>query len=149
MATHRLRHNNLEFLGNRLAIRIILDTNFLFLPSQFHLDIFDELNRLVEQRIEPLVLSPTVEELQKFARSRSVKISKQALLGLKFAEKCRMIKIKRKSGESNDDAILRAALEMRCAVATNDRKLRKKLRGVGVAVVFLRQKSTLMLDGSV
>jgi hypothetical protein len=113
------------------------------------LDIFDELNRLVEQRIEPLVLSPTVEELQKFARSRSVKISKQALLGLKFAEKCRMIKIKRKSGESNDDAILRAALEMRCAVATNDRKLRKKLRGVGVAVVFLRQKSTLMLDGSV
>jgi len=132
-----------------LATRIILDTNFLFIPSQFHLDIFEELNRVIGQRIEPLVLSPTVEELQKFVRSKSVKISKQALLGLKLAEKCSIIKVKRKNDESNDDAILRTALKMMCAVATNDRKLRRKLRDVGVPVVFLRQKSTLMLDGSV
>jgi len=132
-----------------LATRIILDTNFLFIPSQFHLDIFEELNRVVGQRIEPLVLSPTLEELQKFARSKSVKISKQALLGLKLAEKCTIINVEREYDESNDDAILRAALKIKCAVATNDRKLRQKLRDVGVPVVFLRQKSTLMLDGSV
>jgi rRNA-processing protein FCF1 len=149
MAIDRLRHNNLEVLGSHLATKIILDTNFLFVPSQFHLDIFEELDRLIGQQVEPLILSSTFEELQKLIKSRSVKKSKQALLGLKLAEKCRIAKIERKNDESNDDVILRAAVEMKCAVATNDRELRKKLRKAGVPVVFLRQKSTLGVDGSV
>lgn len=132
-----------------MATKIIFDTNFFFVPSQFHLDIFEELNRLLGQQMEPLILSPTLEELQKLAKLRSVKKSKQALLGLKLAEKCRVIEIERKGGESNDDVILRAAIEMKCAVATNDRELRKRLRKACVPVVFLRQKSTLAVDGSV
>lgn len=126
-----------------------MDTNFLFVPSQFHLDIFKDIDRLMGQRVEPLILSSTFEELQKLIRSCSVKKSKQALLGLKLAEKCRVVEIERESGESNDDAILRSAVKMKCAVATNDRELRKKLRNAGVPVVFLRQKSTLAVDGSV
>ncbi|HVP40663.1 MAG TPA: hypothetical protein VMS95_01750 [Candidatus Krumholzibacteriaceae bacterium] len=132
-----------------MTIKIILDTNFLFVPSQFHLDIFEELARLLERQVEPLILSSTFGELQKLVKSRSVKKSKQALLGLKLTEKCRVVEMERKSGESNDDVILRASVEMKCAVATNDRELRKKLRNAGVPVVFLRQKSTLALDGSV
>jgi rRNA-processing protein FCF1 len=132
-----------------LTIKIMLDTNFLFVPSQFHLDIFEELDRLLGQQVEPLILSSTLEELQKLVKSRSVKKSKQALLGLKLAEKCRVVGVKRKSGELNDDVILRASVEMKSPVATNDRELRKKLRSAGVPVIFLRQKSTLAVDGSV
>ena len=132
-----------------MTTKIILDTNFLFIPSQFHLDIFEELARLLGQQVEPLMLSSTLRELQKLAESRSIKKSKQALLGLKLAEKCRVVEVKRKSGESNDDVVLRASIEMNCAVATNDRELRKKLRKASVPVVFLRQKTTLALDGSV
>ena len=132
-----------------MTTKIMLDTNFLFVPSQFHLDIFEELNRLYGQRIEPLILSSTFEELQKLAKSHSVKKSKQAMLGLKLAEKCCVVKIERKNGESNDDVILQIAVEMKCAVATNDRELRRKLRNFGLPVVFLRQKSTLAVDGSV
>lgn len=132
-----------------MATKIILDTNFLFVPSQFHLDIFEELDRSIGQQVEPLILSSTFEELQKLIKSRSIKKSKQALLGLKLAEKCRIVEIERENDESNDDVILRAAVEMKCAVATNDRELRKKLRNAGVPVVFLRQKSTLVVDGSV
>ena len=132
-----------------MATKIILDTNFLFVPSQFHLDIFEELARLLGQQVEPLMLSSTLRELQKLAESRSIKKSKQALLGFKLAEKCRVVEVKRKSGESNDDVVLRASIEMNCAVATNDRELRKKLRKASVPVVFLRQKTTLALDGSV
>lgn len=149
MATNRLWHNNLDFLGNHLTTKIILDTNFLFVPFQFHLDIFEELNRLCVQSIEPLILSSTFEELQKLVKSHSVKKSKQALLGLKLAEKCRVVKIERENDESNDDVILKAAVEMNCAVATNDRELRRKLRNVDLPVVFLRQRSTLAVDGSV
>jgi rRNA-processing protein FCF1 len=132
-----------------LTTKIILDTNFLFVPSQFHLDIFEELDRLLGQQVKPLILSSTLTELQKLAKSRSVKKSKQALLGLKLTERCRVVEVKRKSGESNDDVILKASIEMKSSVATNDRELRKKLRNAGVPVVFLRQKSTLAVDGSV
>jgi len=149
MAIDRLWNNSLAFLGNHLATEIILDTNFLFVPSQFRLDIFEKLNYVLGQKVEPLILSPTLEELQKLAKSHSVKKSKQALLGLKLAEKCRIVKVERKNAESNDDVILRAAVEMKCAVATNDRELRRKLRSAGISVVFLRQKSTLAVDGSV
>ena len=132
-----------------MATRIILDTNFLFVPSQFHLDIFEELDRLIGQHVEPLILSSTLRELRKLAQSYSVKKSKQALLGLKLAEKCSVIEVRPKSDESNDDVILRTAVDTKCPVATNDRELRKKLRAAGVSVVFLRQKSTLAVDGSV
>jgi rRNA-processing protein FCF1 len=132
-----------------LATKIILDTNFLFIPSEFRLDIFEELNNLLGQHVAPVILSPNYQELQKLAKSNSTKICKQALIGLKLTEKCSIIEVGRKESESNDDLILRAAAEWKCPVATNDRELRQKLRRSGVAVVFLRQKSRLELEGSV
>lgn len=150
MATHRLRHNDLtKRLGNKLATKIIIDTNFLFIPSKFRLDIFEELPKLLGQNVEPVLPSQTYRELQKLAKSNSVKLSKQAQLGLKLARKCRLVEVERKGNESNDDLILRMAAEWKCPVATNDKELRRKLRSVGVSVVFLRQKSLLAVEGNV
>jgi rRNA-processing protein FCF1 len=132
-----------------LPTKIIIDTNFLFVPSQFRLDIFEELNNLIGQRVEPIMLSPTYEELQALAKSKSPKMRKQATLGLKLAEKCQITDVKRKTSESNDDLIFRIATEWKCPVATNDRDLRRRLRAAGVAVVFLRQKSQLEIDGGI
>ncbi|NIU39058.1 hypothetical protein GWN65_03535, partial [Candidatus Bathyarchaeota archaeon] len=36
-----------------------------------------------------------------------------------------------------------------CPVATNDRELRKRLRNLGVPVIFLRQRHRLELEGAV
>lgn len=150
MAAYRLRHNDLtKHLGNNLAIKIIIDTNFLFVPSEFRLDIFEELNKLTGQNVKPVLLSASYQELQRLAASNSVKLSKQAQLGLKLAEKCQIVEVKRKGSESNDDLILRVAVEWRCPVATNDRELRRKLRNAGVPVVFLRQKSRLDVEGNI
>lgn len=132
-----------------MATKIIIDTNFLFIPSKFQLDIFEELNRLLLQNLEPALLSPTYQELQKLAKSSSVKLSKQARLGLKLAEKCQIVEVERKGNEPNDDLILRMAREWKCPVATNDKELRKRLRSVSVPVVFLRQKSRLEVEGNV
>jgi len=132
-----------------LPTKIIMDTNFLFIQSKFRLDVFEELNKLLGQRVEPIMLSSTYRELQKLAESKSTKTRKEALLGLELAEKCRIVKVERKNTESNDDIILRVAAEWKCPVATNDRELRRRLRSVGVSVVFLRQKSRLEVDGNV
>lgn len=129
--------------------RVILDSNFLFIPSQFRLDIFEELKNLLSQRFEPVLLSPTHRELLKIAEKGSPKMRKQASLALKLAEKCRLIHVEKGLEETPDDVIVRVATEWKCLVATNDRELRKRLRNRGVPVIFLRQRHRLELEGTV
>lgn len=132
-----------------MATKIIIDTNFLFVPAKFRLDIFEEMTKLLGQRVEAIILSPTFQELGKLAKSKSPKTRKNAMLGLEVAKKCKIAEVERKSGESNDDLIVRIATEWKCSVATNDGELRRKLRKAGIAVVFLRQKSRLAVEGGV
>ncbi|KPV62592.1 MAG: Ribonuclease VapC9 [Candidatus Bathyarchaeota archaeon BA2] len=130
-------------------IKVIFDSNFLFVPSQFRLDIFEELTNLLNQRFEPVLFSPTYMELLKIAEKGSPKMRKQASLALKLAEKCRLIQVEKSLDETHDDVIVRVASEWRWPVATNDRELRKKLRNKSVPVIFLRQRRRLELEGTV
>ncbi len=132
-----------------MPIKVILDSNFLFLPLHFDIEIYEALSTLLNRRYEPIILSTNLEELEKLAKSSSLKISKEAKLALKLAEKCKILRVKRKLNESNDDVIVRVAAEIRCPVATNDQALRKKLRNIKVPVIYLRQKSRLEMDGAI
>lgn len=130
-------------------LKVILDSNFLFIPSQFRLDIFDELANQLDRHFDMIILSSTQQELEGLAKSDSPKRRKQALLALKLAEKCRLVPVEKGSGETYDDVIIRMANEWKSLVATNDRELRKRLRNMGLPVIFLRQKQRLMLEGAV
>jgi len=130
-------------------VKVVLDANFFFVPSQFNVDIFEELANLLNQRFEPILLSSTQKELQGLAESSSQKIRKRAELGLRLAEKCRFVSVGKRSMETYDDVIVRVAAEWKSPVATNDRELRKRLRSIGVPVIFLRQKHRLELEGAV
>jgi rRNA-processing protein FCF1 len=135
-------------VSKKNMLRIVMDANFFFIPIQFKLDIFEELANLLPQRFEPIILSSTKQELEGLAKS-NIKISKQALLALKFAEKCSFISVKKDPMETYDDVIVNIATEWKCFVATNDRELRKKLRKKRIPVIFLRQKGRLEIDGAV
>lgn len=130
------------------TMKVILDSNFLFIPSQFQIDVFEELGNLLNQQFDPVLLSPTKGELQEIAEKGSPKMRRQASLALKFAEKCHVVRVEKDSGETQDDLIVRVAAEWRCPVATNDRELRKRLRNLGVPVIFLRQRRRLELEGT-
>lgn len=130
-------------------VKVIFDSNFLFIPSQFQLDIFEELADLLNQRFDPILLSPTQKELQKLAEDSPPKKRQQASLALKLAEKCRVVHVKKGIEETHDDVIVRVAAEWKCPVATNDRELRKRLRNLEVPVIFLRQRHRLELEGAV
>jgi len=132
-----------------LAIKVILDANFLFIPSQFHIDIFEELMKLLDQRFDPVLLSPTYQEIQTIAKKGSPKMRKLASLALNLAEKCSIVHVEPLSGESHDEVIVRLAKEWNCPVATNDRELRKKLRKENVPTIFLRQRAYLDMEGSI
>ncbi len=130
-------------------LRVVLDSNFLFVPSQFQVDVFEDLAKLLNQRFESIILSSTLREIRGLTESKSSKEQKQALLALKLAEKCRIVPVEKGLGESYDDVIVRLASEWKSPVATNDRELRRRLRSLGLPVIFLRQKRRLILEGSV
>jgi len=130
-----------------VTLKIILDANFLFVPLQFKIDVFEGITRLLNQKFEPIFLSTTRRELQRMAETGSPQIRKQAAVALKLAETCKIINVKKRAEETDDDVILRIAAEWRSAVATNDRELRKKLRGRNIPVIFLRGKNRLDLEG--
>ena len=132
-----------------MTVKVIIDTNFLFIPAQFQVNIFEELMTLLNQHIDLVMLSPTYQELLKISKQGSPKLRRHALLALKLAEKCHVVHIETNSEETNDDLIVRLAKKWNCPVATNDRKLRKKLRKEKIPTIFLRQKAFLELEGNI
>ena len=44
--------------------KIILDTNFLLIPAQFKVDIFDEIDRIMIEKYQLFVLDKTIDELK-------------------------------------------------------------------------------------
>ena len=129
--------------------KVILDANFLFIPIQFNLDIFDELQRILNRRFVSIVLSSTLKELEGLTQSKLLKTQKQAENALKLVDKCKFVSIKKNCNETFDDVIVRISSEWKCLVATNDRDLKQKLREQGVPVIYMRQKKRLELEGSV
>jgi len=136
-------------ISKTVALKVILDSNFLLVPSQFKLDIFEGLTSLLKQSYEPILLSTTLHELQRMAHEEAPKLQKQTQIALKLAEKCQLVNVKRETKETNDDVIVRVALQQKCAVATNDSALRQRLRDISIPVIYLRQKSRLELEGSI
>ena len=128
-------------------VKLILDSNFFFIPFKFKIDIFRELDVLFGKS-EPIVLSTSIEELQQLTAKGSLKMRKQAQIAFEYTQKCRTAKVEKGSSESDDDVILRKAKEWNCPVATNDANLRKRLREDGVTVVYVRKKSYLKVDGN-
>jgi rRNA-processing protein FCF1 len=139
----------LEPKGHKKNLKIILDSNALFVPLQFKIDILEELKTLLKRNFEPVLLTQIRQELEKLYKEGTPKIRKNALYALKLAEKCRLVEINKGIVFSPDDAIVKAALEWNCPVFTNDRQLRKRLRNINVPVIYVRQKSSLEIDGRI
>lgn len=128
-------------------LKVILDSNVLFMPLQFKIDILEELKTLLNKGFEPVLLSQVRQELERLAKEGSTQMRKNAAFALKLAEKCKVVTIDETGADSVDDAIVKVASQGGCAVFTNDRQLKRKLRDINVPVIYLRQKSRLSIDG--
>lgn len=135
--------------AKKRSITIIIDSNFLFVPLQFGVDIFEELRRLLGGSIRCVVPSTVLEELQLLRRDSKPSVKKQIDFALSLAERCEKIEVDVVSGETVDDSIVRMARLLRCPVATNDAELRRRLRAEMTPVIYMRQKAYLEMDGVV
>jgi rRNA-processing protein FCF1 len=154
MEIYRIRNDALDMATEskpaKKKLKVILDSNALFVPLQFKIDIFEELKKLLNMKFEPIVLSPIRRELEIIAQTSSPKMRKSASYALELAERCVFFEIeKEKNTCSPDDVIIEMAKEWNCPVFTNDRELRRKLRNISVPVIYVRQKSRLEIDGRI
>ncbi len=127
---------------------VILDTNFLFIPLQFGVDIFEELERLLGGLVRCVVPSPVVDELKLLRQDAKPSLRKEVDFALALSEKCESIEEQAEAEETVDDVLVRLAKSWKCPVATNDSELKRRLRAEGVPVIFLRQRAYLDIEGA-
>jgi rRNA-processing protein FCF1 len=135
--------------AEREKLKVILDSNALFVPLQFKIDVFSDLKRLLNRSYELILLSSVKRELEALARKGSPKIRKNASYALKLAEKCRYVEVDFPASMLTDDVIVKIAEEWKSPVFTNDRQLKQRLRDISVPVIYVRQKSRLEIDGMI
>ncbi|MFX1296525.1 MAG: PIN domain-containing protein [Promethearchaeota archaeon] len=131
-----------------MILKILLDTNFLMIPAQFGIDIFKEIDRLISRKFKLIIFQGIIDELKVLLQS-SVKKQKEVQIALELTKRCEKIDLNsdKITGQTIDDKIFQLATSNRWIVATNDRKLRKKLRAHQVPVITLRKKAYLIIEG--
>ena len=129
-----------------MPIKVILDSNFLMIPFQFNIDIFQEIEYLLQKKVDFVVPSLVKSELTGIS-SRGGEGAPEASLALQLASRCRVVEVTLEPQETVDDAIVKASQKLGAVVATTDIDLKKRLRDINVPVVYLREKSKLEVEG--
>ena len=118
------------------SYRVILDTNFLLAPFQFRVDIFAEIERILDVKYDLYVTDGVISEL----RGLMTMDAKGALSLVKELPRIAT------EGKDVDEALL-ALASKNTIMCTNDKILIEKLKSKGAPVIYLRQKNHLILDG--
>ena len=110
------------------ALKVVLDSNALFVPLEFKLDIFVEVEHLLNRNVDFVLLSPVKRELELLATKDSPKIRREAVYALKFAEKCKYVAVDEDEKLSTDDVIVKVAKAWNSPVFTNDKQLTEEAK---------------------
>ena len=125
-----------------MNFKIILDTNFLFVPFKFNVDIISEFERLFSKNYKLFIFSSTLKELDNLKNKKS-KDRKLIPLIEKFLVNYNVSVIK--SIGNYTDKIILENLDENYIIATNDIELRKKIieKNSSIKILILRQKKYL------
>ncbi|MBN1169785.1 nucleotide-binding protein [Candidatus Micrarchaeota archaeon] len=119
---------------------IILDTNFLLVPFQFKINIFKELEQMLEVSHKFAISSQTISELKKIGKGKG-KNGIAARLALRILETNPIEIIK--NDAAVDDWIVNYSKETNAIVCTNDTNLRRRLKSHRIKIVTMKSKSSL------
>ncbi|MHA1905327.1 MAG: type II toxin-antitoxin system VapC family toxin [Candidatus Thorarchaeota archaeon] len=134
-----------------LPIEVIIDTNFITIPAQFGVDIFSEAQRILEKRLEFVLLMSVVEEINtKFTEAESKTEKRKFKIAKDLTGRCKIIDVAKGMEQTTvDDQLLDYAASVNGVLATNDKALRRKAHERRIPVLVLRGKKHLMLEGTV
>ncbi len=134
-----------------MILTVVVDTNFMTVPAESGVDVFSEIEKLVEVRVRFVVLASVVQEIEsKMSELRHKGGATKFRVAKGFLNRCEVIPPDSQlAGLPVDDQVLQCAHSVRGAVATNDRQLRTRARDLGIPVFTLRAKKRVMLEGSI
>jgi rRNA-processing protein FCF1 len=108
-----------------------------------------EAETLLERPLEFILLQSVVQEIETKASQQKAS-HKKFRLAKELFEHCSIVDVNESlSMLKVDDQLVEYAIACNGILATNDRELRRRARKKGVAVLFLRGKKRLVLEGSV
>jgi hypothetical protein len=113
------------------------------IPYQFNVDIFEEINRIMEEEYELIILDKIIEELEKITKSKG-KDAAAAKIALGLIE-VKNVKIINTNEKKVDNAIV-ALADKDSIVATNDKVLKEKLKNKNIRIIYLRNKKYLEMS---
>lgn len=121
---------------------IIFDTNFLFVPFEFKIDLIGEVKRLVGSSYNFYIYQGTIDEL--------LNIEKKGDKNKKFLPLIsKMLHVYNfkiiKSNQKYVDNQIIVNFNPKLIIATNDKELRQKLIKEKFKIILMRQKSYLLL----
>ena len=135
---------------NKVVILVVVDTNFLTVPSQFSVDIFSEAETILEQRVDFVILDSVLEEINKLTETAKGSDKRAFRVALELAENCRKVEVQDLLSEMTvDDQLIEYTAQAGGVLATNDKELRTRARAQGLPVLLLRGKKRLALEGEV
>ena len=136
---------------SKVPLTVVIDTNFIAVPAQFNIDIFSEAERILERKLEFVVISTALEEIErKLSNPKNKTEARHFKVAKALIDRCKVVGPEGLISEASvDDQILAYAKENNGVLATNDRELKKKARDSGVPVLMLRGKKQLALHGNV
>jgi rRNA-processing protein FCF1 len=133
--------------GGGVTRTVIVDANALMMQFQYHVDLGQELERVIPGAFEVLVPDEVIDELENKAEQASGKEAEEARLGIELAETFDVVEVEG-DYETTDDAIVDMASDIDdSVVVTNDKLLRAQLRAQGVPNVHMRSKAFLTVEG--
>lgn len=121
---------------------VVLDSSAALMPFEFSIDLEAELKRLLGAILIVVPLSVD-KELRLLAQRETGEKKGKVQAALKLIDRYERAGVEALSA---DDAVVMVALKRKGVAVTNDMKLRRRLRDVGVPVVFLRGKQQLVLE---
>ncbi len=113
-----------------MLMNVVLDTNFLLLPFEKKLDVYEKIPLLLEDSV--VFYTPR----QCFDELIAKKLEKKFAAALDLARK--KIRVVLVLSQKPDDAVIEACREYNAVGATNDKQLRQKLKSAGIKTIFLR-----------
>ncbi|MFH1443143.1 MAG: PIN domain-containing protein [Candidatus Micrarchaeota archaeon] len=125
-------------------MRVLLDTNFLMLPFQNHLDVFEEIGKLLEANVHFIVLAGSLQELKSMKGKERLNARAMLQFVAMQSEKFEIINVQGKT----DDLIMeyaKAHKEEGLYIATMDKFLRDKLRRNGCRVIGMKDKGRVAI----
>ncbi len=125
---------------------VVVDTNFLLMPFQFRIDIFTEIERLLQEPHEIVIPSGVLGELEHLKRNRG-NVGRAANLAFSVVGRRREEgKVRIADSRGNvDDWITEYAIENGAIVCTNDLYLKKRLLKMKMKIIIMREKSYLAI----